>query len=84
MRTSFAMVTFGLVLAGAAIGSTGAYAQRAADSYPYCALNTEGATVCYYDTRAQCSAGSLGCIDNPAYIAGDAMARADRPYKARR
>lgn len=84
MRASFAVVTFGLALAGAVVGNTDAHAQRAPDSYPYCALNTEGGTICYYDSHAQCEAASLGCIDNPAYIGGGAMARADRPHKARR
>jgi hypothetical protein len=84
MRASFATVTFGLAFAGAAISNTDAYAQRAPNSYPYCALQTEGGTICYYDSHAQCSAASLGCIDNPAYIGGAAMARAERRHKPRR
>jgi hypothetical protein len=70
-------VTFGLALAGMTLAHTGAYAQRAPDSYPYCALNGLGATVCYFDSRAGCAAAGSGrCIDNPSFNGGNAMARA--------
>ena len=70
-------VTFGLALAGMTLAHTGAYAQRAPDSYPYCAIHGEGGTICYFDSRAQCSsAGGGRCIDNPSFTGGNAMARA--------
>ena len=70
-------VTFGLALAGMTLVHTGAYAQRAPDSYPYCALEGLGGTICYFDSRAQCSgAGGGRCIDNPSFNGGNAMARA--------
>ena len=70
-------VTFGLALAGTALVNTDAYAQRAPDSYPYCSLDPEGGTICYFDSRAQCSGAASGrCIDNPSFNGGNAMARA--------
>ena len=78
--------TFGLVLAGMTLVHTAADAQRGPDSYPYCALDGESATVCYFDSRATCSrAGIAGCIDNPGFNGGNAMARAtvQRSHKPR-
>ena len=70
-------VTFGLALAGVTLARTGAYAQRAPDSYPYCAMQGLGGTICYYDSWAQCDAAASGrCIDNPSFNGGNAMARA--------
>jgi hypothetical protein len=70
-------VTAGLALAGTALVPTGAYAQRSPDSYPYCSLDPEGGTICYFDSRAQCSGAASGrCIDNPSFNGGNAMARA--------
>jgi hypothetical protein len=69
-------VTFGLALAGTALAPTGAYAQRAPDSYPYCALG-DGWTNCYFDSRAECDGAGAGrCVDNPGFNGGNAMARA--------
>jgi hypothetical protein len=69
-------VTFGLALAGTALVPTGAYAQRAPDSYPYCALG-DGWTNCYFDSRAECDGAGAGrCVDNPGFNGGNAMARA--------
>ena len=76
-RKAASAVTFGLALAGMTLAHTGAYAQRAPDSYPYCALQGLGGTICYFDSWAACdSAGSGRCIDNPGFNGGNAMARA--------
>jgi hypothetical protein len=70
-------VTFGLALADTALARTGDDAQRGPDSYPYCALSGDGATICYFDSRAKCAAATgEGCIDNPGFDGGNAMARA--------
>jgi hypothetical protein len=71
-------VTFGLALAGTALAHTGADVPRGPDSYPYCALSGLSATICYFDSRAACvaSGASGGCIDNPSFNGGNAMARA--------
>jgi hypothetical protein len=79
-------VMFGLALAGTALVDTGAYAERGPDSYPYCALEGKGGTICYFDSRAQCSAAASGrCIDNPSFNGLNAMARATtvRSHKPR-
>src|SRR5712671_3985971 len=68
-------VTFGLALAGTALAPTGAHAQRAPDSYPYCALG-DGSTNCYFDSRADCARAGDSCVENPAFNGGNAMARA--------
>ena len=69
-------VMFGLALAGTALAPTGAYAQRAPDSYPYCALG-DGWTNCYFDSRADCAGAGAGrCVDNPGFDVGNATARA--------
>ena len=81
-------VAFGLALAGTALAPTGAYAQRAPDSYPYCALG-DGWTNCYFASRAECHGAGVSCVANPAFNGGDAMARATsgrqviRPFGAR-
>lgn len=69
-------MTFGLALAGSAPVPTGAHAERGPDSYPYCAISGMGATICYFDTRAQCFGATGGCIDNPGFDGGNAMAHA--------
>ena len=68
--------TFGLALVGMTLVPTDAYAERGPDSYAYCAISGLGATVCYFDTRAQCFGATGGCIDNPGFDGGSAMARA--------
>ena len=69
-------VTFGLAFAGMMLVHTDAYAQRAPDSYPYCALG-DGWTNCYFDSRAECDGAGAGrCVDNPGFNGGNAMARA--------
>jgi uncharacterized protein DUF3551 len=69
-------VAFGLALAGTALAPTGAYAQRAPDSYPYCALG-DGWTNCYFDSWADCAGAGAGrCVENPGFNGGNAMARA--------
>ena len=78
-------VTFGLALAGTALAPAGAYAERAPESYPYCAFG-DGWTNCYFDSRAACAGAVAGrCVDNPGFHGGDAMARATsaRSHKAR-
>jgi hypothetical protein len=79
--------TFGLALAGTALANAGADAQRGPDSYPYCALSGLSATICYFDSRAACvaSGASGGCIGNPGFNGGNAMARAtsERSHKPR-
>jgi hypothetical protein len=85
-RIAASAVTFGLVLAGTALANTDAYAERGPDSYPYCSLDPEGGTICYFDSRAQCSGAASGrCIDNPSFTGGGAMARATvrRSHKPR-
>ena len=70
-------VTFGLALAGTALADTGADAQRGPDSYPYCALSGDGATICSFDSRTECAAATgESCIDDPSFNGGNAMARA--------
>jgi hypothetical protein len=79
-------VTFGLALAGTALANTGTDGQRGPNSYPYCALSGKGATICYFDSRANCAAATgEGCIDNPGFDGGNAMARATvrRSHKPR-
>jgi hypothetical protein len=77
IRKAASTATFGLALAGMTLAHTGAFAQRAPDSYPFCAIHGLGGTICYYDSRAQCSsAGSGRCVDNPGFNGGNAMARA--------
>jgi hypothetical protein len=71
-----AAVTFGLAFAGNALVHTAAHAQRAPDSYPYCALG-DGWTNCYFDSRAECAGAAGGrCVENPGFNGGQAMARA--------
>ena len=72
---SVSAVTFGLALAGTALAPAGANAQRAPDSYPYCALG-DGWTNCYFASRAECHGAGVSCVANPAFNGGDAMARA--------
>jgi hypothetical protein len=76
-------VTAGLALAGTALADT----QRGPNSYPYCAMSGESATICYFDSRTACVASGAvgGCIDNPGFAGGNAMARATvrRSHKPR-
>jgi hypothetical protein len=75
--TAASAVTFGLALAGTALTLPGAYAQRAPDSYPYCAIQGDGGTNCYFDNRTECArAGGGRCVENPSFTGGTAMARA--------
>jgi hypothetical protein len=75
MRSSVAVITAGLALGVLAMSSFQSRAQSPQD-YRYCALDTEGGTDCYYNSRALCDAqGSGRCVENPGYV-GDANARA--------
>lgn len=62
-----------VAVVSAAIGATESRAQSGPETHPYCALDTNGGTDCYFDSRQACGAK---CIDNPWYTAGaGAMAR---------
>lgn len=84
MRVLPSLLAVSLALANAAIIGTESRAQTGPASHPYCALDNNGGTDCYYDSRQACGAR---CIDNPWYAAGgSAMAqeRAGRPRRSRR
>src|SRR4051812_23632385 len=74
--TAASAVAFGLALAGTALASTAAYAQRAPGSYPYCALG-DGWTSCYFYSWTECAgAAARRCFENPDFHGGNAMGRA--------
>jgi hypothetical protein len=75
MRNFLTVGTLGLALGILAMSPPQSRAQSP-QNYPYCALDNEGGTDCYFNSRAQCdAAGSGRCIDNPGYV-GDTNARA--------
>jgi hypothetical protein len=50
-------------------------AQTSVQAYRYCSLDRSGATVCYFNDRAECAkAGSGPCIESPDYWSAYAMA----------
>ena len=81
--TTASAVTLGLALAGATLVPADAYAERGPDSYPSCAISGLGATICYYDTLAQCAGATGGCVENPGFDVGTAMARATSRHSQR-
>ena len=84
MRISLTLTCFGVALATLAAGISPSQAQYAAQLYPYCALSTaNGATTCYYRSRAECGSS---CISNPSYIGAErawAFTRGGRPITSR-
>ena len=72
MRILPSLVAVSLALSLVAISRTEGRAQAGPESHPYCALDENGGTDCYYDSRQGCGAR---CIDNPSYAGGGAMAR---------
>jgi hypothetical protein len=84
MRILTPLVAVSLALASVAIGGAESRAQAGPESHPYCALDSNGGTDCYYDSRQACGAR---CIENPWFAAdGAALAQArDRaPRRSRR
>lgn len=57
------ILSLGVLAAG-----TMASSAKSPEDYRYCAIESSGATVCYFDSHAQCdAAGSGRCIENPSY-----------------
>ena len=86
MKTSLALTTFCAAMSIVAINIDTSQAQTSPEDYRYCSLDHSGATVCYFNSRADCArSGSGRCIDNPLYNGvGDAMARETLRYHKRR
>ncbi len=69
MRVSLAVATLCIAVGLVATGRTESHAQRGPESYPYCSVQNQGATVCYFDSHEMCDrAGSGRCISNPSYV----------------
>lgn len=84
MRVLPSLVAVSLALASVAISGTQTRAQTGPASYRYCALDINGGTDCYYDSREACGAR---CIENPWYAAGGgamAQTRTGAPRRSRR
>jgi Protein of unknown function (DUF3551) len=68
MRTYITVAALGLAFGVIAMSPSESRAQEPQD-YRYCALDAEGGTDCYFNSRAQCRIeGSNRCIENPGYV----------------
>lgn len=74
MKMLPSLVTVSLARASAAVSGTERRAGAGPEIHRYCALDSNGGTDCYFDSREACGAR---CIENPWHTAdGGAMARA--------
>jgi hypothetical protein len=79
MRTYITVAALGLAFGVIAMSPSESRAQGP-QGYRYCALDTEGGTDCYYNSRAACRGGegTLGCIANPSYVGNANASASDR------
>jgi hypothetical protein len=74
-------VAVSLALASVAISGTQGRAQTGPQTHRFCALDINGGTDCYFDSRSEC--GSR-CIENPSYSAEEGRSARPRTGSPRR